>query len=141
VIPDLSVLWVILLVLALTLIVNRLLFQPLLRVMHEREGAIAKAQALAAEAGRRAETAAADYEAQLSAARNDVYRQIETVRGEALARSAAFVAQARQEAEGARANAVRSLEASVNDARASLARDAEALSQSIVERVLDRRVS
>ena len=140
-IPDLSVLWVILLVLALTLIVNRLLFLPLTRVMREREAAITKAQALAAEAGRRAETATADYEAQLSAARNDVYRQIETVRSDALARSAAFVAQARQDAEAVRANAVRSLEASVADARTTLARDAETLSGAIVERVLDRRVS
>ena len=140
-IPDLSVLWVILLVLALTLVVNRLLFQPLTRVMHEREAAIAKAQALAAEAGRRAESATADYEAQMSVARNDVYRQIETVRSEALARSAAFVAQARQEAEAVRANAVRSLETSVDEARTALAKDADALSASIVERVLDRRVS
>ena len=140
-IPDLSVLWVILLVLTLTFIVQRLLFAPLLRVMHEREGAITKAQALAAEAGRRAETAVADYEAQLSTARNEVYQQIEAVRREALARSAAFVAQARQDAEATRSNAVRSLEASAAQARATLASDADALSQSIVERVLDRRVS
>ena len=47
-IPDLSVLWVIVLVLALTFIVQRFLFGPLLRVMHARESATAKAQALAA---------------------------------------------------------------------------------------------
>ena len=33
-IPDLSVLWVIVLVLALTLVVQRFFFGPLLRVMH-----------------------------------------------------------------------------------------------------------
>ena len=77
-IPDLSVLWVIVLVLALTFIVQRFLFGPLLHVMHERESATAKAQALAAEAGRRAQAATADYEAQMSAARNEVYRQMET---------------------------------------------------------------
>src|SRR4029453_2094871 len=99
VIPDLSVLWVIVLVLALTFIVQRFFFGPLLHVMRAREGAVTKAQALAAEADRRAQTATADYDAQMSEARNEVYRQMETVRREALGRSAAFVAQARQEAD------------------------------------------
>ena len=79
-IPDLSVLWVIVLVLALTFVVQRFLFGPLLHVMHERESATAKAQALAAEAGRRAQAATADYDAQMSAARNELYRQMDTVR-------------------------------------------------------------
>ncbi|MEO5823593.1 MAG: ATP synthase F0 subunit B [Vicinamibacteraceae bacterium] len=140
-IPDLSVLWVILLVLVLTVIVQRFLFGPLLHVMHERESATVKAQALAAEAGRRAATAVADYDSQMSAARNDVYRQMETVRREALERSAAFVAKARQDANATRAEALRSLDASVSAARATLSTDAEALSQAIVDRVLERRVS
>jgi F-type H+-transporting ATPase subunit b len=141
VIPDLSVLWVIVLVLTLTFIVQRFLFGPLLDVMHARESAVAKAQALAAEAGRRAQTATADYDAQMSAARNEVYRQMESVRRDALARSTAFVAQARQDAEASRAQALRQLDAAVADARTALANDAVPLSQSIVERVLDRRVS
>ena len=141
VIPDLSVLWVIVLVLALTFVVQRFLFGPLLHVMHERESATAKAQALAAEAGRRAQAATADYDAQMSAARNEVYRQMETVRRGALDRSAAFVAQARQDAEATRADALRSLDASVAAARTTLATDAEALSHAIVDRVLERRVS
>jgi F-type H+-transporting ATPase subunit b len=141
VIPDLSVLWVIVLVLALTFIVQRFFFGPLLHVMRAREGAVAKAQALAAEADRRAQTATADYDAQMSAARNEVYGQMETVRREALGRSAAFVAQARQEAEASRAEALRGLDATVADARAVLSTDAQALSQAIVERVLERRVS
>jgi F-type H+-transporting ATPase subunit b len=141
VIPDLSVLWVIFFVLALTFIVQRFLFGPLLRVMHERESATAKAQALAAEAGRRAASATADYDAQMSAARNEVYRQMESVRRAALDRSTAFVAQARRDADASRANALRSLDDTVASARATLATDADALSQAIVDRVLERRVS
>ena len=140
-IPDLSVLWVIVLVLALTFVVQRFLFGPLLRVMHERESATAKAQALAAEAGRRAQAATMDYEAQMSAARNELYRQMDSVRRAALDRSAAFVAQARQDADGTRADALRSLDDSVAAARTALATDAEALSHAIVDRVLERRVS
>ena len=140
-IPDLSVLWVIVLVLALTFIVQRFFFGPLLHVMRAREGAVAKAQALAAEADRRAQTATADYDAQMSAARNEVYRQMEQVRRDALERRATFVAQARQEAEATRSKAVRDLDASVAAARTALTTDAVTLSQSIVERVLERRVS
>ena len=140
-IPDLSVLWVIVLVLALTFIVQRFLFGPLLRVMHARESATAKAQALAAEAGRRAQAATVDYDAQMSAARGDLYRQMDTVRRAALDRSQAFVAQAREDAEASRADAVRSLDATVAAARTTLATDAEALSHAIVDRVLERRVS
>jgi F-type H+-transporting ATPase subunit b len=141
VIPDLSVLWVIVLVLALTVIVQRFLFGPVLRVMHERESATAKAQSLAAEADRRAQAATTDYDTQMSAARQEVYRQMEQVRRAALERRAAFVAQARQDADATRAHAVRALDASVTEARTTLTQDAVALSQSIVERVLERRVS
>ena len=77
----------------------------------------------------------------MSAARNDVYRQMESVRRDALDRSTAFVAQARQDAEATRADALRSLDASVAIARTTLTTDAEALSQAIVDRVLERRVS
>jgi F-type H+-transporting ATPase subunit b len=141
VIPDLSVLWVIVLVLALTFIVQRFLFGPLLGVMHAREGAIAKAQALAAEADRRAQTASAAYDTQMSAARGDLYKQMDTVRRDALDRRASFVAAARQEAEDARARALRSLDASIDEARTALTQDSVAISQAIVDRVLERRVS
>lgn len=140
-IPDLSVLWVIVLVLALTFIVQRFLFGPLLGVMHAREGAIAKAQALAAEADRRAQTASAAYESQMSAARGDLYKQMDTVRRDALDRRAKFVAAARQEAEDARAGALRSLDAAIDEARTTLTQDSVAISQAIVDRVLERRVS
>ena len=140
-IPDLSVLWVIVLVLALTFIVQRFLFGPLLSVMHAREGAIAKAQALAAEADRRAQAASAAYDSQMSAARGDLYKQMDSVRREALDRRASFVAAARQEAEDARAGALRSLDASIDEARTVLTRDSVAISQAIVDRVLERRVS
>ena len=140
-IPDLSVLWVIVLVLALTFIVQRFLFGPLLGVMHAREGAIAKAQALAAEADRRAQTASAAYESQMSAARGDLYKQMDTVRRDALDRRAKFVAAARQEAEDVRARALRSLDASIDEARTTLTQDSVAISQAIVDRVLERRVS
>ena len=77
----------------------------------------------------------------MSAARTDLYRQMDTVRRGALDRSAAFLAQARQDAEATRADAVRSLDASVAAARTALTTDAEALSHAIVDRVLERQAS
>ena len=49
--PDLSVLWVIVFVLLLATILNVLLFKPLMRVMDERATAVASARRLAEEAG------------------------------------------------------------------------------------------
>ena len=45
--PDLSVVWVIFFVLLLTVVLERLLFTPLLRVMEERQRAIRSARELA----------------------------------------------------------------------------------------------
>ena len=46
-IPDLSVVWVIVFVLTLAVILDRLLLRPVTRVMQEREGAIRSARELA----------------------------------------------------------------------------------------------
>jgi F-type H+-transporting ATPase subunit b len=141
VIPDLSVLWVILFVLLLTVIVHQLLFRPLLRVVHEREGAVRKARDLAAAAERRAAGAASEYDAQISAARGEVYKQMETTRRAALERRAELLTLTKQEADEQRAEASRRIADAASKARATLTVEAEALSQTIVDRVLDRRVS
>lgn len=58
-IPDLSVLWVIFIVLTLTLIVHALTFTPILTVTRERTGALDHARVLAADTESRAAVAAA----------------------------------------------------------------------------------
>ena len=90
---------------------------------------------------RRAQAATAAYDSQMSAARGDLYKQMDTVRRDALDRRASFVAAARQEAEDARARALRSLDASIDEARTALTQDSVEISQAIVDRVLERRVS
>jgi F-type H+-transporting ATPase subunit b len=141
VIPDLSVLWVILSVLALTVIVHLLLFKPLSRVIEARERAVRDARNLALEAERRAAAATAEYEAQIAAARGEVYREMDATRRAALDHRAELLALTRQEVEETRADAVRRIEAAAAAARATLATEAESLSQAIVERVLDRKAS
>jgi F0F1-type ATP synthase membrane subunit b/b' len=141
VIPDLSVLWDIFFVLVLTAILHRLLFQPLLRVMDARAQAIEQARALAAQAEARATSAAAEYEATTGAARAELYREMDAARKAALDRRAELLALTRKEADETRAEAAARIDAAAVDARGKLAADARALSQAIVDRVLDRKAS
>lgn len=140
-IPDLSVLWVIFSVLILTAIVHSLLFKPLARVVDAREGAVHQAQALAADAARRATDAVAQYEAQTAAARNEIYREMEATRRAALDRRTELLALTRQEIDEARADAARRIDEATSAARAALTTEAESLGRAIAERVLDRRAS
>jgi F-type H+-transporting ATPase subunit b len=139
VLPDLSVLWVILFVLLSVAVLNSLVFKPLLKVMHEREGAIESARELARKAAADARRATEDFEARTTAARAEVYREMEAARKEALAQRAVLLAETRQEAEASLTTARQTLATDVAAARDQLTRDAEALSGAVVERVLDRR--
>jgi F-type H+-transporting ATPase subunit b len=141
VIPDLSVLWVIFSVLSLAAIVNLLLFRPLSRVMDARTGAVRDARHLAAEAERRTGAASAEYDAQVAAARNEVYREMDSTRRAALDHRAELLALTRQEVDDTRGDASRRITAATETAKAALTTEAEVLSQSIVDRVLGRRAS
>jgi F-type H+-transporting ATPase subunit b len=141
VIPDLSVLWVIAFVLLLTVVLDRLLFKPLTRVMAERATAVQSARALAERAAMQARDAGDEFDRRTRAARGEVYRQMENVRREALARRAALLAETRQEAEASIAEAAARVREEAEDARRRLDRDAESLATTIAERVLGRPVS
>ena len=97
--PDLSVLWVIFFVLLSVAVLNGLVFKPLLKVMHERERAIGSARELAEKAAAEARAATADFEAKTTAARAEVYREMEVARKDALSQRAALIAETRHEAE------------------------------------------
>ena len=140
-IPDLSVLWVIFFVLLLTVIVNSLIFKPLLRVMDARAGAIQKAKLLAHEAADKANAAVALYETKTSEARAEVYREMDAARKAALERRAELLALTRKEADETRADAAARIHTAAESARGQLSSDAASLSQAIVDRVLDRKAS
>jgi F-type H+-transporting ATPase subunit b len=141
VIPDASVLWVILIVLTLSVVLDRLIFRPVTRVMREREGAIRAARELADTSAAQARAAMAEFEAKTTAARTDVYRQMDEKRRAALDHRAALLAQTRQEMEAELGAAAAQLRAQADAARASLDRDADALASAVVERVLGRAAS
>jgi F-type H+-transporting ATPase subunit b len=141
VLPDLSVLWVVVFVLASVAVVNTLIFKPLLRVMHEREAAIASARALAEKAAAEAAAAAAEFEARTTTARAEVYRQMDQSRRAALAAREEILVKTRAEIEATIADATARLHAEIDQARARLVTEADSLGTSIADRVLDRPTS
>jgi F-type H+-transporting ATPase subunit b len=141
VIPNLSVAWVIVFVLVLSVVLDRLLLRPVTRIMKEREGAIGSARSLAETSRARAQAASDELDARTRAARADVYRQMDENRRSALATRAALVADTRREVEKSLGEATTRLGAQAQVARAQLDRDADVLANTIVERVLGRKAS
>jgi F-type H+-transporting ATPase subunit b len=139
--PDLSVLWVIFFVLLLTVVLDRLLFKPVQRVLAQREAAIRSARELAEQSALRAKTAAAEFAEKTGAARAEIYKQMDEMRREALNVRAQILADTRAEAEAEIASAGAKLQASVDEARQRLAADAEVLGAAAAERVLGRKAS
>lgn len=139
--PDLSVVWVILFVLLLTVIVDRLLLRPVLRVMQAREEAIRSARELAERSANEARAAAAEFEQKTTAARADIYKQMDEMRRAALSERAEIMARTRAEADAEVAAASNRLKAETEDARRRLEADADALGGIVAERILGRKVS
>ena len=139
--PDLSVVWVIFFVLLLTIILDRLLLKPILRVMEQREHAVRSARELAERAGSEARSASAEFDQKVAAARADVYRQMDEVRRAALNERAEIMARTRAEAEAQVASASSQLQAEAEEARRKLSADAEVLGTAVAERILGRKAS
>ena len=139
--PDLSVFWVIFFVLVLTILLDRLLFRPLQRVMHQREDATRSARVLAERSATEATAATAEFEQKTAAARGEIYRQMDEMRRTAMTARAEILAETRRQAEAQIAAASATLQADSEDARRRLAADAEALGAVAAERILGRRAS
>jgi F-type H+-transporting ATPase subunit b len=141
VLPDLSVLWVIFFVLLLTVILDRLLFKPILRVIAERERAITSARELAERSATEARAATAEFERKTSEARGEIYRQMDDMRRAALAERVEIVSGTRAEAEAEIASATAQLQVEVERARRTLTADADALGTAAAERILGRKAA
>ena len=139
--PDISVVWVILFVMLLTVIVDRLLLRPIMRVMQQREEAIRSARELAEKSANQARAAAAEFEQKTMAARGETYRQMDEMRRAANAERAEIMARTRAEAEAQVAAASERLKDETEQAKKRLELDADALGGSVAERILGRKVS
>jgi F-type H+-transporting ATPase subunit b len=128
-----------LLVMALHFYLKYVYFRPMGRVLAERSEATEGARKKAEENMARASEKAAEYEAALRAARNDIYHEQEDFRHQLRQQHADAVQQARHEADAAVKEASRSLESELVAAQRSLAQHADALAGQIVEAMLRRR--
>jgi F-type H+-transporting ATPase subunit b len=139
VIPDLvSVLFVISIVLVCVFVLNALIFKPVLRVTEARLGAVREATMMAATAATRAASASAEYDTTLTAARTEVYRQMDDTRRAALDRRAALLDETKRQVETEIADATVRVTSEAAEARARIDREAGVLAGAIVDRVLGR---
>jgi F-type H+-transporting ATPase subunit b len=139
--PDLSVLWVIVLVLILSVVMSRLIFRPLLSAIAQREQAAQTARALAEQAAAEARRATAEFDEKTTAARSEVYRQMDEMRRLALDERTALIDATRKDAEETLAQARAQLDRDVADARARLDAEADQLAGDAAARILGRRAS
>ncbi|HVL68488.1 MAG TPA: ATP synthase F0 subunit B [Vicinamibacterales bacterium] len=139
--PDVSVFWVILFVMLLTVIIDRLLLRPVLRVIQQREDAIRSAREMAERSANQARAAAAEFDQKTTAARGEIYKQMDEMRRAALAQRAELIAQTRAEADAQIAAASERLQVETEEARRRLEADADALGGAVAERILGRKVS
>ena len=109
--PDLSVVWVIFFVLLLTVILDRLLFKPILRVIEERERAIRSARELAEKSAADARAATAEFDRKTAEARGEIYKQMDEMRRAAQAERSEILTRTRAEAEAEVAAAAATLQA------------------------------
>ena len=136
--PDLSVLWVIFFVLLCTALLNALLFKPLLRVMQERGHTVSSARALADKASADARSALAEFDAQTTAARAEVYREMDHRRRAALDERAAVLDETRRAVQTQLQEETAALRSDVEKARTTIERDAQSLGAAVASKVLGR---
>jgi F-type H+-transporting ATPase subunit b len=138
VLPNLSVIFVIIALVLLAVVLERVLFKPLLRVMREREAAITSAMALAESAAAKAQAASAEFDANVTAARTELYRQMDERRKAAEGYRNELVAQTRAGVGAQLASAKAELDAQAAKARATLEAEADELGREIATKVLGR---
>jgi F-type H+-transporting ATPase subunit b len=141
VLPDLSVFLVIFFVMLLTVIIDRLLLRPVMRVIREREEAIRSARELAEKSANQAKAAAAEFDQKTTAARAGIYRQMDEMRRAALTERAEMMARTRAEADAQVAAASERLAVETEEAKRRLEVDADILGGAVAERILGRKVS
>lgn len=136
--PNLSVIAVIAAVLVLAVVLDRVLFKPLVRVVREREAAVKSAIQLAETAAEKARGAAAEFDGTLAAARTELYKQMDDRRKVADGYRGELMAKTREEVDASLAAARAQLEEQTALARVRLEHDADQLGKEIAAKVLGR---
>jgi F-type H+-transporting ATPase subunit b len=136
--PDINALWVVFFLLLSTFLLNSLVFRPILSVIDRRAAAVRGAKELAESAAQKAAAASEEYDRTLTAARAEVYQQMEQTRRAALEKRAALLGETRAAVEKELAAATARVQQESAAARATLDRQASDLAGAIAARVLGR---
>ena len=121
-----------------TVLLNTLIFKPILRVIDQRADSVRGARNMAESAAQKARAALADYDRTLHTARTEVYGQMDDMRRASLDKRTELLAATRATLEQDLLAATMRVRQESADARASLDRDASSLAGAIVTRVLGR---
>ena len=136
--PDITTVWVVGFLLLCTVLLNTLVFKPILQVIEQRTNAVRGARELAESASQKAVAAAAEYDQKLNLARGEVYGQMDDMRKAALDKRASLLASTRATIEKELSAATARVQQESKEAIANLDRDASNLAGAIVSRVLGR---
>jgi F-type H+-transporting ATPase subunit b len=138
---DLTVVVQLVLFLILFVIANRLLFQPYLQLRERRKAGIDGARAEAERMTAQADAKLADYEKQLTVARDRANEEGRKVRAEAAAHERQVTDQARASAQKAIDEAQATMRSETEAARTQLMPQADALARAISSKLLGREVA
>jgi F-type H+-transporting ATPase subunit b len=128
-------------VLLLHFYLKKMLFEPLDRVLKQRDDATIGARKAAEDSFANAEKRAAEYEAAIREARAEVYKEQEAARSRLVSEQDTRIQEARRSIENLVNEAKVRIEAETAAARRTLAGSAGLLADQITEQVLARRVS
>ena len=121
--------------------VNRLIIQPMLKVLDERDERIAGARARAGEIGKRADEVLRAYQASVGGAREEAESERRARLDQARGVQAERIGRERGEAEQRLAEARREVNEALEQARTGLRSQAEDLARQATERMLGRSLS
>jgi F-type H+-transporting ATPase subunit b len=138
---DLTVVVQFVLFLVLFVIANRFLFQPYLQLRERRKDGIEGARAEADRMTAQADAKLADYEKQLTVARDRANEEGRKIRLEAAAAERKVIDQARATAQEAIDQAHATMQRETQEARAQLMPQADALARAITSKLLGREVA
>jgi F-type H+-transporting ATPase subunit b len=141
---DVDVNWTFLvqvvLIVALTLILKPLLFDPMLKLFEEREKRIDGAKVQARKIDEKSATALAEYEAQMAKARAAAGTERDKIRSEALKREQEILGAVRASTAKVLDDGKRAAQSEAQKARAALKTEAVAMARELAGRVLGREV-
>jgi len=133
-----TLIFVMVLVTCLYLFMKKVFFQPLMKVMDDRDAEIQSGAASRAEAAALVEARQADYAARLRELRAKAFEHRKALAMAAGKEKDALLEQARTQSDAQRATALAQLDAAREAAKAELMTQVEALSESMVQHLLRR---